>query len=186
VHPVEVAASIGVIGSATVAVVAYVSTAAATRRTLDAERERRNRDERSAAYTLVLRELLSRQSVRLKAQRGGADLELMAAYFAMLESQEWIESQVALLGCAPQAVIDALEASQLVYIVVAQHYDRLQTLRRTGGMATHAEEIDATFMKMLDAVAEADKKDQALANAIRADIGAKPVQIPLPSWPAIS
>lgn len=50
VHPVEVAASIGVIGSATVAVVAYVSTAAATRRTLDAERERRNRDERSAAY----------------------------------------------------------------------------------------------------------------------------------------
>lgn len=51
--------------------------------------------------------------MRLKAQRGGADLELMTAHFAMLESQEWIESQVALLSCAPQAVIDALEAIDL-------------------------------------------------------------------------
>jgi hypothetical protein len=46
--------------------------------------------------------------------------------------------------------------------------------------------VDAAFGDLLEAVIEADAKDQALANAIRIQLGKEPVRLALPSHPQLS
>jgi hypothetical protein len=182
-HPIEAAALIGVGGSVIVAVVAYIATTLATRWTLAAERERRIWEKKSAAYELTLGELLNRQVKRFKAQRGDPDMEMVKAYLAARESPGWIQAEAMLVAYAPQPVIDALEDSRLAYIQAARGTDRLQESK---GSVSSPDEGLAAFRELMEAVVEADKKDQALANTVRRELGLAAVRLPLPSAPDIS
>jgi hypothetical protein len=185
-NPVEAAALIGVGGSVIVAVVAYVATTLTTRWTLADDRQRRVWDKKSTAYELALSELIRRQTTRFKAQRDEPDIDLAAEYLAALESPDWARAEAMLLAYGVQPVIDALEDSRQAYLEAALHLGRLQETKRATPRSAYEDAITVAFRQMIHAVKDADKQDQALANAIRADLGAGHVKLPLPSRQELS
>ena len=188
------AALIGVGGSVVVAIVAFVTTWAITSRTLRADRERQILDKELVTYELALSELMGMQVVRLNGQFSlkKPEPDFMADYVARRESASWIKAQGMLLAYAPQSVHDALEESLVCYAQVVQTFDRLEVLKAPDGeeeadaRERRREEAFALFGDLMDLVCDADKKDQALANTIRAQLGRAPVMLALPSRPRVA
>jgi hypothetical protein len=179
------AAFIGVGGSVIVAVVAFVTSWASTDRMLKAERVRQIREKELATYELTLSELIGMQTARLNGQYSLSrpNTSFMADYIARRESESWIKTRGMLLAYAPQDVHDALEESIGCYVKAIQIYDRMQAARTSGQWQN---EIPVLFDNLMNVVRDADVKDQALANAIRAQLGKEPVMLALPTQPRVS
>jgi hypothetical protein len=192
--PVVQAALIGVGGSVIVAVVAFITTWIVTGRTVRADREHRVLDRELATYELALSELMRMQTARMSGQfsQKRPEPDFVADYFALRESASWIKAQGLLLAYAPQVVHDALEESLVCAVKAAQILDQLKALKSPDGdedadtRERRREKVFVLFDSLLDAVRDADVKDQALANAIRAQLGKAPVMLALPSRPRLS
>jgi hypothetical protein len=198
-------AVVGVAAAAFIAVMGYKHTekitdktvragTADTKRALEAARDGRLWDKKTAAYELALSELTRMQISRINGQFSlkGPDAEMMGEYFAQRESEGWIRAQGMLLAYAPQEVHDALEESVGCYTRAARIQGQLTALRPHpdnedgAAKAQRMGQVGVFFDQFVDVVCEADKKDQALANTIRAQLGGAPLRVSLPSRPELA
>lgn len=178
--PVVEAALVGMGGSVIVAIVAFVTTWAVTRRTLNADRDRRLWEKESAAYELMLSELMRIQAVRQKLLRSDSVPDMATEFFDSRESPSWTQAEGMLLAYAPQAVHDALGESVAGYDVAAGCLFALRVAEFKAENDDPDKElamgrVDLYSRKLKTALIAADQKDQALANAIRAQLGKRPV-----------
>jgi hypothetical protein len=164
-----------------------------TIRALDAARDGRLWDKETAAYELTLSELTRMQISRINGQFSvkGPDARIMGEYLAQRESEGWVRAKGMLLAYAPQAIHDALDESVDCYAQAVGILSQLTTLKTHRENEDSAErgrrmgQVTVFLDQLMDVVIEADKKDQALANTIRAQLGGAPLQLPLPSRPGL-
>jgi hypothetical protein len=142
-------------------------------------RESRFWEKQTVAYEQALAELVNRQArlqrVNRKLFSASKPTEVLKEYFAAQDRPAWFSAEVMLLAYSSTKVRDALDNARSADFAASEILDKLQKAWQEVGATEPVAKFmipgtDVMLREMFDASRKVDATDQALVNAIRAEL----------------